>query len=401
MNAEQLKQFCAFFHAANFVPIFLYKEEDAADFSCTAIPDFAPTHYVRKNLAGEPNPTCFFSSETGMWGRIYVPDADCSVIYGPAFSGEITSEMLPGFLNWHGFPVARKDEIGEYLRSIPKYSYYRFLNMLAFLHYTLNGEAIDIIDHFDRERGPYDERISAAQTEEAVTVMEEAGQHGTYEVEQRIIDLVRSGDVEKLKAYLNGILKTEKLREGKLAESPIRQAKNIFIGAATLFGKSGAIRGELDVEETYQLIDIYIQECERLSRVEDITVLQYNMLIDFTSRVAENKIPEGISEDIYAAIQFIGNHTNEWIGINEVAAHIGKSRAYLTDKFKRETGKTVNDYILNKKLSESRHLLKHTNKTIAEIACFLCFSSQNYFQTLFKHKYGETPSAYRKRLAKS
>lgn len=126
-------------------------------------------------------------------------------------------------------------------------------------------------------------------------------------------------------------------------------------------------------------------------------VLQYNMLIDFTSRLAESKIPE----DIYAAIQFIGNHTNEWIGINEVAAHIGKSRAYLTDKFKRETGKTVNDYILDKKLSESRHLLKHTNKTIAEIAYFLCFSSQNYFQTLFKRKYGETPSAYRKRLAKS
>lgn len=201
--------------------------------------------------------------------------------------------------------------------------------------------------------------------------------------------------------YLNGILKTEKLREGKLSESPIRQAKNIFIGAATLFGKSGAIRGGLDVEETYQLIDIYIQECERLSSMEDITVLQYNMLIDFTSRVAENKIPEGIFEDIYAVIQFIGNHTNEGIGINEVAAHIGKSRAYLTDKFKRETGKTVNDYILDKKLSESRHLLKHTNKTIAEIAYFLCFSSQNYFQTLFKRKYGETPSAYRKRLAKS
>jgi AraC-like DNA-binding protein len=167
-----------------------------------------------------------------------------------------------------------------------------------------------------------------------------------------------------------------------------------------MFGKSGAIRGGLDVEETYQLIDTYIQECERLSSMEAITALQYNMLIDFTSRVAENKIPEGISEDIYACTQFINNHTNEPIGINEVADHINRSRAYLTDKFKKETGKTVNEYILDKKLSESKSFLKHTNKSLSDISYFLCFSSQAYYQTLFKKKYGETPGAYRKRFNK-
>lgn len=401
MNATQLQQFCTLFYAVQFIPLFLCRDADTVEFSCTTIPDLVPSHYVRKALAAEESPACFFSSETGMWGRVYVPDAGCSVICGPAFSGEITSEILHGFLNWHGFSIDRKEEIGDWLRNIPSCSYYRFLNLLAFLHYTLNGETIDIMGHFDGKRKLYDDRISAALAAESVTAMEETGQHGTYRLEQCIIDLVRAGDVEGLKAYLGGMLKTEKLREGKLAESPIRQAKNIFIGTATLFGKSGAIRGGLGVEETYQLIDSYIQECERLSHLEDITALQYNMLIDFTARVAESKIPEGISEDIYAAIQFIGNHANECVGINEVAAHIGKSRAYLTGKFKREIGKTVNQYILDKKLSESKHLLKHTDKTIAEIAYFLCFSSQNYFQTLFKQKFGETPSAYRKRHAKN
>ena len=205
--------------------------------------------------------------------------------------------------------------------------------------------------------------------------MEEVRQHGTYALEQQLQDIVREGDVASLRAFLSAMLNTTKIQEGKLAENPIRQAKNIFIGAATMFGKSSAIQGGLDVEETYQLIDAYIQECERVASVEAITALQYNMLIDFTSRVAENKIPAGISADIHACIQFISNHTNEPIGIDEVAAHIGKSRAYLTPKFKKETGKTVNTFILDKKLAVSKSLLKHTNKALSDIACFLSFSS--------------------------
>lgn len=400
MNLMQLRQFCTLFHASHYIPIFIYGEGELPEYAYTAVHELFPSHYVRKQLSGEQNPQCFYASETGMWGYIYVPSLDHTVICGPVFSGKLTSEMLHGFMNWHGFPADRKGEISDYLNSIPKYTYYRFLNMLAFLHFTLNGETIGIMEHFDKVREAYNEKISVAQTEESVNAMEDVRQHGTYSTEQRLIDFIRAGEVEKLRDFLSVLAATSPLQEGKLAESPIRQAKNIFIGAATIFGKDGAIPGGLGVEETYQLIDTYIQECERLSSVEAITALQYNMLIDFTARVAENRIPDGISADIHTAIQFIDNHTNEPISIDTVAEHIGKSRAYLTAKFRKETGKSVNEYIRDKKLSESKSLLKHTNKSLSEIAYFLCFSSQNYYQTVFKKKYGETPTEYRKRFLK-
>ena len=389
-----------FFHASHYVPIFVYRNNDTLEYSCAAIGDLTPAYYVRKNLSVAQNPSCFYSSETGMWGRIVIPTLDCIVICGPVFSGDVSSEMICGFMNWHGFPPNRFTEISDFLRSIPKYSYYRFLNMLAFLHFAFNDEVIDLVAHFDKERGAYDERISTVQAAEAVNAMEEMRQHGTYALEQQLLDIIREGDVASLRAFLSAMLHTTKIQEGKLAENPIRQAKNIFIGAATMFGKSSAIQGGLDVEETYQLIDAYVQECERLSSIEAITALQYNMLIDFTSRVAENKIPVGVSPDIHACIQFIGNHTNEPIGIDEVAAHIGKSRAYLTRKFRKEIGTTVNSFILEKKLSVSRSLLKHTKKSLSDIAYFLSFSSQAYYQRLFKQKYGETPGAYRKRFTR-
>lgn len=65
-----------------------------------------------------------------------------------------------------------------------------------------------------------------------------------------------------------------------------------------MVGKVGAIGGGLGVEETYRLIDLYIQECEKTSSTEEVKVLQYNMLLDFTDRVAQVKAAECVERDI-------------------------------------------------------------------------------------------------------
>ena len=183
--------------------------------------------------------------------------------------------------------------------------------------------------------------------------------------------------------------------EGTLADTPLRQAKNIFLGTVTMVGKSGAIPGGMDIEQTYQLIDTYIQECERLQSLDAVKSLQFNMLIDFTSRVQQSKLPEGVSDEIFACIQYVGTHLTESITVTEVAAYIGKSRAYLAEKFKRETGKTVGEYITECRMREAKSLLKYTNMSLTEISDYLHFSSQPYFQNVFKKAFGISPAKFR------
>lgn len=69
-------------------------------------------------------------------------------------------------------------------------------------------------------------------------------------------------------------------------------------------------------------------------------------------------------------------------------------------QFKKETGESIARYILKAKLQESKMLLAYSDRSIADIACFLYFSSQPHFQNRFKQEYGITPLQYRKQKQK-
>lgn len=58
------------------------------------------------------------------------------------------------------------------------------------------------------------------------------------------------------------------------------------------------------------------------------------MMLDFTRRVAQAQIPVGMGSDIYKYIQYIKRHTNQAISTSDVAASVGKSRSYLSRRFK-------------------------------------------------------------------
>lgn len=121
------------------------------------------------------------------------------------------------------------------------------------------------------------------------------------------------------------------------------------------------------------------------------------MILDFTERVALQKIPAGMSREIFLCVQYISQHTNEPIQVDDVAAFIHMSRSTITRKFKKELGFCISGFIKRCKLEEAKSLLTFTNKSLSEISSYLCFSSQSHFQRAFKNKYGMTPLDYRNR----
>ena len=166
-----------------------------------------------------------------------------------------------------------------------------------------------------------------------------------------------------------------------------------------MVGKMAAIPAGVPVEQTYYMIDTYTQQCETLNTIEEIYVLQYNMIIDFTSQVEKYMFPATLSPAIQSCTNFIIQHLNEPLTARDVIEFSGKSRSALSEQFRKETGYSIGEYITKCKIDEAKALLRYTDKTIAEICNYLAFSSQPYFHNVFKKSTGMTPMEYQNKSA--
>ena len=78
-----------------------------------------------------------------------------------------------------------------------------------------------------------------------------------------------------------------------------------------------------------------------------------------------------------------------------IASSIGVTPSYLCSEFKKTTAKSIVDFIMEEKIETAKDLLIHSDHSLLEISTYLSFSSQNYFQTVFKKHMGITPNEYR------
>ena len=139
-----------------------------------------------------------------------------------------------------------------------------------------------------------------------------------------------------------------------------------------------------------------MRECEQMQTAADVRRLQYVMLMDFTRRCGAAKLPEGVSEEVYRCMSYIQSHTNMPLGVEDVADQIHRSSSWLMRRFRAELGMSVGDYITKCKMDEACELLTYSDRTLSQISAYLGYSSQSYFQNVFRKQLGMTPMQYRR-----
>ena len=121
------------------------------------------------------------------------------------------------------------------------------------------------------------------------------------------------------------------------------------------------------------------------------------MVLDFTTQVHDLTHGRRYSKTIRDAISYIRDHLTENIRIEDLCEAVYLSRSRLSALFREETGMTVTEYIRVLKIKKAQEFLTQTDKTPLEISTYLGFSSQSYFQNVFKEVTGMTPGEFRKR----
>lgn len=391
-----LTSFCRYFYSTYFLPVSCLHEHTRI-FSIGLPGDVCISpQIIGKLYASKRYPSVYTADDTGFYGLVESCENEgMCILLGPVYSTPITKETVRNFMLVHRVSPENLEELEQQLTAKPCYSYNQFLNLLAFLHFILNREEISITEHFAVSEITFADEIAAHYVKFVALARDEQRQRETYFFEQRMLDYVKRGNEDELRKFLLDSIQKQELPEGKLSDDVLRQAKDVFIRAVTMVGKDGAIPGGMDIEQVYYLTDAYIQECEYLLSVDSIKNLQFNMLIDFTKRVAQAQMPGGISVEINTCIRYISSHICEATSVDDVAAAIGKSRAYTTSKFRKETGFSIAEYITRCRMREAKALLKYSDMSIAQISAYLNYANQGHFQTVFKKYYGVTPNKFR------
>lgn len=101
--------------------------------------------------------------------------------------------------------------------------------------------------------------------------------------------------------------------------------------------------------------------------------------------------------DLVAVAQkYIDEHLTDKIKRTDVAEHVALSENYLSKLFHRETGYSLSDYILEKRITLAKKLLSQTKLSISDIGAAVGYDASAHFIRMFKREVGKTPKEYRK-----
>ncbi len=177
------------------------------------------------------------------------------------------------------------------------------------------------------------------------------------------------------------------------------------------------IAGQMDAEMLREVYNHFLQrmyhyigenfgEREKIIKDEKLSKLQkkaVNSVEDFRNFVHYfiELIVNSMEQNkdnvlIVEAKKYIEDHFTEKISRTEVAAYVALNENYLSRLFHTETGLSISDYILQKRMTLAKKLLVQTPKSISDIGMEIGYDATAYFIRVFKREVGKTPKEYRK-----
>ncbi len=313
------------------------------------------------------------------------------IIIGPFLANNMAEETVAEALREKGLEQEYLEGIFKYIMSLPIHPYHEYIKMIKATFYYLYHEEIDESTlSSSKEQMELGSMVKSLESDWIDANKLEF--HGTLTLERALMEAVRTGDIQKF-MKLNEVVSLGKAGNISVGNE-LRQEKNLFIVTTTLVTRA-AIEGGLSSEIAFTISDIYIQQVENLKSIPKIAELNTKMVLDFTRRVHELLEPKGVTLLISQACEYVKAHVYEEITLTGMASQLRISNGHLSRRFHQEMGKSITDYIKEVKVNEAQFLLKYSAYTLAEISEKLAFSSQSYFNAVFKEVTGKTPKQYK------
>lgn len=209
-----------------------------------------------------------------------------------------------------------------------------------------------------------------------------------YLIEQEFLSKVAKGEYELAYNLVKSPLFLDRI------PNKLRNEKNLLIVLNTLLRKT---------IESAKIHPFYIDHIsakwavriEQISVLKDIDSSRRDMIYDYCHLVRTNPLTN-YSSNVRKMITYVQLNISMPIALEDISKKLNVNASYLSQQFNKEVGKSLPEYVTEKRIQEAKYLLRgHSTLSISKIATAVGFSEVNYFARVFKTKTGITPREYR------
>lgn len=216
-----------------------------------------------------------------------------------------------------------------------------------------------------------------------------------YAFENELLQAISFGQTQRIEHLMDRI---EPQSFESRVQDPLRNIKNYCIIMNTLFRKA-AENGGVHPYHLHRISTGFAAEIEQARDVRSATELMRSIFRTYT-RLVRTYSAENCCEHVRQALVIIETNLSSPLSLAQIANTLKITPAYLSRIFRRDTGKTVVEYILQCRIRQAKHLLQTTALQVQTVAQHCGMIDVQYFSKLFKAHSGMTPRQYREQYQK-
>ncbi len=319
------------------------------------------------------------------------------LLIGPYLSSPLSSTDILEIAEKNGFGPQVLKYITEFYAGIPVLPpgdhLFIFLNTFCeHLWDTPGFSVVDLTESYDSQLIPIsldnDKRDDFDSALMNMKLMEKR-----YSFENELMEAVAGGQIHKETQLFSSL--SDHHFEKRIAD-PVRNAKNYAIIMNTLLRKA-AEKGGVHPMYLDRMSSDFAAKIETMAVLSDNFELMLDMFRSYCKLVRKYSM-QGLSPIVRKTVLMIDADLSADLSLATLAKAQNVSPGYLSTIFKKETEKTVSEYIREKRIKAAKRLLSTTHLQVQTIALHCGIMDVQYFTKLFKKEVGMTPKEYREHM---
>lgn len=313
-------------------------------------------------------------------------------VAGPYLNSEITHQKLAEEAEKHAVSAFMFEQLVKYFGNLAVVEDDRYImtvcNTLAQIMWKGNFTVERIDDSENMVIAGDNPDIYKFKADEAmlsVSILEER-----YAAENRMMKAVSQGNagvVEQLFGSVSGLVFEQR------ANDPVRNIKNYLVIGNTLMRKA-AEYGSVHPFYIDGLSTDFAKKIEKIKSVSDSGELMHEMVQKYCDLVKTHSM-KNYSPFVQKIITTVDSDLTADLSLRNFSRMLNVNSSYLSVLFKKETGKTLTEYVAQKRIERAAYLLRTTKMQIQTVALNCGIYDVNYFAKIFKKVTGKTPKEYR------